>query len=71
FQQKVPGRDPVTVIYNDNKRPSGIPSQFSESTFSSTNIMTISGVHAKGKTVYFCGSNDGSNAGQHGGGTFM
>uniref|UniRef100_A0A8C9ME36 Immunoglobulin V-set domain-containing protein n=1 Tax=Serinus canaria TaxID=9135 RepID=A0A8C9ME36_SERCA len=26
---------------------------------------------ATGKTVYFCGSNDGSNAGQHGGGTFM
>ncbi|RLV62467.1 hypothetical protein DV515_00019284, partial [Chloebia gouldiae] len=55
FQQKVPGSGPVTVIYIDNKRPSGIPS--------STNTLTITGVQAKDKTVYFCGSNDGSNAG--------
>ncbi|NWT16426.1 LV1 protein, partial [Vireo altiloquus] len=31
FQQKVPGSGPVTVIYNNDKRPSGIPSRFSGS----------------------------------------
>ncbi|NXP49857.1 LV1 protein, partial [Heliornis fulica] len=29
YQQKVPGSGPVTVIYQNDKRPSGIPSRFS------------------------------------------
>nr|XP_021145199.1 immunoglobulin lambda-like polypeptide 1 isoform X3 [Columba livia] len=29
YQQKVPGTGPVTLIYNSNQRPSGIPSRFS------------------------------------------
>ncbi|NXT66351.1 LV1 protein, partial [Chaetops frenatus] len=69
--QQVPGSDLVTVIYNDNKRPSGIPSRFSGSRSGSTATLTITGVQAKDKNVYSCGSNDGSNAGQHGGGTLM
>uniref|UniRef100_A0A8C0VFU5 Ig-like domain-containing protein n=1 Tax=Cyanistes caeruleus TaxID=156563 RepID=A0A8C0VFU5_CYACU len=71
FQQKVPGTGPVTVIYKDNKRPSGIPSRFSGSRSGSTNTLTITGVQAEGEAVYFCGNNDGSNAGQHSGGTLM
>ncbi|NWZ17155.1 LV1 protein, partial [Agelaius phoeniceus] len=69
FQQKVPGSGPVTVIYWNDRRPSGIPSRFSGSQSGSTGTLTITGVRAKGEAVYFCGSNDGSNGGQHGGGT--
>ncbi|NXO61257.1 LV1 protein, partial [Phainopepla nitens] len=62
FQQKVPGSAPVTVIYRNDERPSGIPLQFSGSYSSSTGTLTINGVHqAEDKTVYFCGNNDGSN----------
>ncbi|XP_039417084.1 immunoglobulin lambda-1 light chain-like isoform X45 [Corvus cornix cornix] len=61
YQQKVPGSGPVTVIYNDNNRPSGIPSRFSGSGSGSSNTLTITGVQAEDEAVYFCGSNDGSS----------
>uniref|UniRef100_A0A8B9W2K9 Ig-like domain-containing protein n=1 Tax=Anas zonorhyncha TaxID=75864 RepID=A0A8B9W2K9_9AVES len=54
YQQKTPGSAPVTVIYDDTRRPSGIPSPFS----ASTNTLTIPGVQAEDKAVYYCGSSD-------------
>ncbi|NWT07804.1 LV1 protein, partial [Vireo altiloquus] len=56
YQQKVPGSAPVTVIYSNDKRPSGIPLRFS----SSGGTLTITGVQAEDEAVYFCGGWDSS-----------
>ncbi|XP_066834791.1 immunoglobulin lambda-like polypeptide 1 isoform X17 [Anser cygnoides] len=70
YQLKTPGSAPVTVIYANDKRPSGIPSRFSASTSGSTATLTITGVQAEDEAVYYCGNYEDSS-GVFGAGTTL
>ncbi|NWR26016.1 LV1 protein, partial [Emberiza fucata] len=62
YQQKVKKKNPVTLIYNNDKRPSDIPLRFSGSKSGSTGTLTIAEKKKDDEAVYYCGSYDSSSA---------
>nr|7XMZ_E Chain E, D2 light chain [Homo sapiens]7XMZ_I Chain I, D2 light chain [Homo sapiens]7XMZ_L Chain L, D2 light chain [Homo sapiens]7XST_G Chain G, D2 light chain [Homo sapiens]7XST_K Chain K, D2 light chain [Homo sapiens]7XST_O Chain O, D2 light chain [Homo sapiens] len=70
WYQQFPGTAPKLLLYDDARRPSGIPDRFSGSKSGTSATLGITGLQTGDEAVYFCSTWDNSlNVVLFGGGT--